>query len=186
MAQDIPCQRGGRDAQVGNAGPKISWANSGSVSPCHSSLQVFNSSPIHCLPCFSLSDCLQLSSAGIPQLGCLQHLEVSKAIQASPSLLQAKTSPGFHSGTPLIFAWPRWLCLAAEGDSTAPFFYPCLESQNYVPEGAKFRCLPGLEHGASLSYAFKVSFLSSLVSFTAELFFCSCSQVGSVAGWVLY
>ena len=44
----------------------------------------------------------------------------------------------------------------------APFFYPCLEIQNYVPEAVKFCCLLELEHGLVFNYVF-TSFLSSMV-----------------------
>lgn len=72
----------------------------------------------------------------------LYHLNVSKAIKASPSQLYTMASLGLHSGITLTYACPQLLSLVEEANSQEiPPFFSLL-----VLEPVIFCCLLGLQH----------------------------------------
>lgn len=102
------------------------------------------------------TSCLQQFLADISWLWLLQHLEVSKAIQALASQLHTLASPLLYAGTPITHARLQWLSLTLEEDFTTPLLlYPSwLKNQNQEADAVKFWCLlmmkPGPLHGIHL------------------------------------
>lgn len=89
--------------------------------------------------------------------------------------------------------WPLWASSLASADFLScggrfcnPFhtlLIPSTQSQNPVAEASQLSCSLGLAEGSLFSYIC-ISFIFSMVSFTAKLFFPPFSYVGSLAGWL--
>lgn len=105
----------------------------------------------------------QLSWTGIPQLWQLQHIGVSKAIQASLSQLHTTASLVLHAGTPLTHDWSVTFRIMWQKSLSSTILWGW-----HVPPPA-------------ISYLFS-SFLFQRFPSLLKLFFNSCSEIGSLAG----